>query len=83
VYDGSCQHALFAHKFTGKERDTESILDNFGARYYSSAMGRFMTPDWAVNPSPVPYASVANPQTFNLYSYVVNNPMTLNGSCGT
>ena len=35
------------HRFTGKERDTESGNDYFGARYYSSAMGRFMSPDWA------------------------------------
>jgi RHS repeat-associated protein len=35
------------YKFTGKERDTETGLDNFGARYYGSNMGRFMTPDWS------------------------------------
>ena len=33
------------YKFTGKERDAESGLDNFGARYNLSSMGRFMTPD--------------------------------------
>ncbi len=32
-------------KFTGKERDSESGLDNFGARFNSSSLGRFMTPD--------------------------------------
>jgi RHS repeat-associated protein len=31
--------------FTGKERDAESGLDYFGARYYSSSMGRFSSPD--------------------------------------
>jgi RHS repeat-associated protein len=36
-----------SYKFTGKERDTESGLDMFGARYYGSSLGRFMTPDWA------------------------------------
>ncbi len=35
------------HHFTGKERDTESGNDYFGARYYSSQMGRFMSPDWS------------------------------------
>jgi RHS repeat-associated protein len=35
------------YKFTGKERDAESGLDNFGARYDASSLGRFMTPDWA------------------------------------
>ena len=34
-----------AYKFTGKERDSESGLDDFGARYYASTMGRFMKPD--------------------------------------
>ena len=33
------------HKFTGKERDGESGLDNFGARYLTSSIGRFMSPD--------------------------------------
>jgi len=41
-----------AHKFTGKERDSESGLDEFGARYYGSSLGRFMTPDWAAKPVP-------------------------------
>ena len=34
-----------AYKFTGKERDSESGLDYFGARHYGSSLGRFMTPD--------------------------------------
>jgi len=58
-------------KFTGKERDTESGLDYFGARHYSSSMGRFMSPD----PSGLLYANPANPQSLNLYSYVQNNPL--------
>jgi RHS repeat-associated protein len=62
--------------FTGKERDTESGLDMFGARYYGSGLGRFMTPDWAAKPIDVPYANFGNPQSLNLYSYVVNNPTT-------
>ena len=60
---------------TGKERDTESGLDMFGARYYSSPFGRFMTPDWAAKPTAVPYAMFGNPQSLNLYSYVGNNPL--------
>jgi RHS repeat-associated protein len=62
--------------FTGKERDTESGNDYFGARYYSSAMGRYMSPDWSKNPQGVPYADFTNPQTLNLYSYVKNNPLS-------
>jgi RHS repeat-associated protein len=42
--------------FTGKERDAESGNDYFGARYYSSALGRFMSPDWSAKVEPVPYA---------------------------
>ena len=58
------------YKFTGKERDSESGLDNFGARYDSSQFGRFMSPDpgnWGADPS--------NPQSWNAYSYVLNNPL--------
>jgi RHS repeat-associated protein len=60
---------------TGKERDTESGNDYFGARYYASSMGRFMSPDWSDSPSAVPYAHLENPQSLNLYSYVLNNPL--------
>jgi RHS repeat-associated protein len=63
--------------FTGKERDTESGNDFFGARYYTSTMGRFLTPDWAEKPTNVPYAHFGNPQSLNLYSYVQNNPTTV------
>ncbi|MGI9104313.1 MAG: RHS repeat-associated core domain-containing protein, partial [Terriglobales bacterium] len=62
------------YKFTGKERDSESGLDNFAARYFASSIGRFMTPDTEQdNPSPIPYADWRDPQTLNLYSYVRNN----------
>jgi RHS repeat-associated protein len=63
------------YKFTGKERDTESNLDNFGARYYTSNIGRFMTPDWAARATAVPYAVFGDPQTLNLYTYVENAPV--------
>ncbi len=55
-------------KFTGKERDSESNLDNFGARYDASSLGRFMTPD------PLG-GKLVDPQTLNRYSYVINNPL--------
>ena len=61
--------------FTGKERDSESGNDYFGARYYASSMGRFMTPDWSAKEEPVPYAKLDNPQSLNLYAYVLNNPL--------
>jgi RHS repeat-associated protein len=61
-----------ARKFTGKERDGESGLDNFGARYNSSWMGRFMTPD-----EPFMDQHPGDPQSWNLYSYVRNNPTNM------
>jgi RHS repeat-associated protein len=62
-------------KFTGKRRDTESQLDYFGARSYSDAFGRFLTPDWAAKAIAVPYADFGDPQSLNLNSYVRNNPL--------
>lgn len=66
------------HHFTGKERDSESGLDNFGARYYTSGMGRFMSPD-------VPFADQqpGNPQSWNLYSYTRNNPLAFVDDTGS
>src|SRR5579883_1305293 len=62
-----------AINFTGKERDAESGLDNFGERYFTSSMGRFMRPDPSnVNPDIV---DTENPQALNMYSYVLNNPL--------
>ena len=57
-------------KFTGKERDSETGLDWFETRYLSSAQGRFASPDeifanWDQH----------DPQSFNLYTYVENNPL--------
>ncbi len=75
-------NVLTASRSTGKERDTESGLDFFGARYYSSSMGRFMSPDWAAKAEPVPYAKLDNPQTLNLYGYVKNNPLSMSDPDG-
>jgi RHS repeat-associated protein len=69
-------------KFTGKERDTESGLDNFGDRYDSTTLGRFMSPDWSDYPEPVPYAQLASPQSLNLYSYVQNDPLNMTDDDG-
>lgn len=61
-------------KLTGQERDAESGLDFFGARFYNSTLGRWMSADWSDGPSEIPYANPAAPQSMNLYSYVGNNP---------
>jgi RHS repeat-associated protein len=75
-------------QFTGKERDAETGLDYFLARYYSGAQGRFLSPDeWKggiVDPftgqdietnTALPYADITDPQTLNKYAYVRNNPL--------
>ena len=53
---------------TGKERDAETGLDFFEARYLSSAQGRFTSPD------PVT-GSAHDPQSWNMYAYGRNNPL--------
>src|SRR5208282_1782614 len=78
MHSSACAtRVLFSrYRHAGKERDTESGNDYFFARYYSSALGRFMSPDWsAKEDDPVPYADLDDPQSLNLYSYVRNNPM--------
>lgn len=57
-------------KFTSKERDAETGLDYFGARYMSSAQGRFTSPDGPLNDQ-----DPSDPQSWNLYGYVRNNPL--------
>lgn len=74
----SCYTAMSkpTEKFTGKERDAESGLDYFGARYYGSSLGRFTSPDWSARPTAVPYADFKNPQSLNQYAYVLGNPLS-------
>ena len=66
---------------TGKERDSESGNDYFGARYYASSMGRFMSPDPMSPMSKGKGAAfmeyIGQPQNWNRYAYVRNNPMAL------
>ena len=57
-------------EFTGKERDGETGLDFFGARDLSAAQGRFTSPD-----QPLIDQEPSDPQSWNLYSYVRNNPL--------
>ena len=70
---GNCSNSsgdVSSLHFTGKERDAESGLDNFGARYNSSNFGRFMSPDLNNAGS-----TQDDPQSWNLYPYVKNNPL--------
>jgi RHS repeat-associated protein len=58
-------------RFTGKERDSETGLDYFGARYLASGQGRWMSPDSASISTRV----LLLPQRWNRYAYVINNPL--------
>jgi RHS repeat-associated protein len=78
-------------RYTGKERDAESGLDNFEARYYGSSMGRMMSPDplpWAFWQNGNRYDQyrfqdyIANPQNLNMYAYVLNNPLSYTDPTG-
>ncbi len=57
-------------EFTGKERDSETGLDFMEARYYSGAQGRFTSPD-----EPFAGWNQRDPQSWNLYTYGLNNPL--------
>jgi RHS repeat-associated protein len=57
-------------QFTAEERDVETGLDYFIHRYYSSVQGRFTSTDPLMS-----RRTVFNPQRWNRYSYVVNNPL--------
>ena len=64
-------------RYTGKERDSESGLDDFGARYFGSSLGRFMSPD-----GPFSDQNRENPQSWNLYTYARNNPLRFTDADG-
>jgi len=57
--------------FTGKEHDSESGLDYFGARYTVPTWGRFMSPDSQI----LSIKHIVNPQKWNRYAYTINNPL--------
>ncbi|HZJ44471.1 MAG TPA: RHS repeat-associated core domain-containing protein [Pyrinomonadaceae bacterium] len=57
---------------TQKERDIETGLDYFGARYYGSTQGRFTSPDPLLSSG-----RSLQPQSWNRYSYVINRPLSL------
>lgn len=58
-------------KYTGKERDRETGLDYFGARYYAAKTGRFT----AIDPVYTWKENLLDPQRWNRYAYVRNNPL--------
>jgi len=64
-------------KFTGYERDIESDLDYANARYYKPAHGRFTSTDPLLTTG-----RLFSPQTWNRYSYVLNNPLVFTDLTG-
>ena len=65
-------------QFTNKERDVETGLDYFGARYYGSPQGRFASAD----PLYLEMGRLTDPQQLNLYSYTRNNPLKFTDPLG-
>src|SRR3989344_4325884 len=55
--------------FTGKEKDSESGLMYYGARYYNPSTMRFTQPDTML-------PDIYDPQQLNRYAYARNNPQT-------
>jgi RHS repeat-associated protein len=62
----------FPTHFTGQVHDNESNLDHFLFRQYTSTQGRWMHPD----PAGLAAVDPGNPQTWNRYAYVNNNPLS-------
>jgi RHS repeat-associated protein len=54
--------------FTGEKLDASDGLMYYGVRYYDPLLGRFTQPDTII-------PGAGNPQNFNRYSYVINNPL--------
>jgi len=80
--DGLNEPSLTRLKFTGHERDSEAggglvELDYMHARYYSAALGRFLSvdPTWAS-------ADLAAPQSWNRYVYGKNAPLSYTDPSG-
>lgn len=57
-------------RFTSKERDSETGLDYFGARYFASVQGRFASSDPLLSSG-----TIYDPQSWNRYAYTLNNPL--------
>ena len=55
-------------QYTGQEKDQESGLNYYNARYYNPNVRRFTQADTII-------PDLYNPQTLNRYSYVTNNPL--------
>lgn len=69
---GGCVNYISNTHFTGQEYNGEDGLTHFPARMYSMTQGRWMHPD----PAGLAAVDITNPQTWNRYAYVTNNPVS-------
>ena len=53
----------------------DAVRQSERARYYSENDARFMSPDWSAKVEPVPYAKLGDPQSLNLYGYMLDSPL--------
>jgi RHS repeat-associated protein len=74
----SADSGITTHEFTGDERDAETDLAHAQFRQYSSSYARWMTPD----PTGLGAVDPTNPQSWNRYVYVFNNPLVLSDPAG-
>ncbi|CAM1364346.1 S8 family serine peptidase [Tenacibaculum xiamenense] len=73
--DDSASNYENDYKYTGKEKDEDTGLYYYEARYYGSSIGRFASRDnWS--------GDITDPQTLNKYTYVRNNPVNYNDPTG-
>jgi len=63
------------YKFTGQMLDDSTGLYFYNARYYDPVLARFISPDTFI-------PAAGNPQAFNRYSYVLNNPLVYTDPSG-
>ena len=60
------------YDFTGQNQDTVNSLDDFLYREYAPTQGRWISPD----PAGMAAVDPMNPQSWNQYAYVGNNPLS-------
>jgi len=74
----STDSGISTHEFTGDVHDAESNLDHAQFRQYSSTLARWMHPD----PAGLAAVDSTNPQSWNRYAYVDDDPLNLTDSSG-
>ena len=67
-FNDPAQSFAISQRFTGQVLDEETGLYLYGPRYYDPALARFIQPDTVI-------PSLFDPQSWNRYSYTLNNPL--------